>query len=90
MAAELASEAARAEGASPTLPLTAAGASGSRAGGQGRMGAPWVPARRRGAGHSPLTAGQLALVGTTDLPAILASAFHGVADGRGLSVKVPS
>jgi hypothetical protein len=32
----------------------------SRAGGQGRMAAPSEPARRRGAGHSSLTAGQLA------------------------------
>jgi hypothetical protein len=30
---------------------------GSRAGGQARMAAPWRPARRRGAGHSRLTAG---------------------------------
>jgi hypothetical protein len=42
------------------LPPTAAGAAWSRAGGQGRMGSPWEPVRRRGAGHSPLTAGHRA------------------------------
>jgi hypothetical protein len=43
-------------------PATDRGRQGvSRAGRQARMAAPWGPARRRGAGHSPLTAGHRAL-----------------------------
>jgi hypothetical protein len=69
----------------PTLPPTVAGAPWSRAGGQGRMGSPWEPARRRGAGHSPLTAGQLA----TTAPPALRRTWWPACRGEGLPLDPP-
>jgi hypothetical protein len=59
-AAELASEAARAEGASHHRPPPVASRRGGRAGRQARMASAPGPALRRGAGHSRLTAGHRA------------------------------